>query len=68
MVKKKSRVSDGKAAETPLQLERVLGLSTINNAAFASSATGDVFYAAGCVVRLVLSLLSSRSANNYICN
>jgi WD40 repeat protein len=33
-----------------LQLERVIGLSTLNNASFCSSPQGDLFYIAGCFV------------------
>jgi WD40 repeat protein len=33
-----------------LKLERAIGLTSLNNSSFCSSATGDLYYAAGCFV------------------
>lgn len=44
----KSTSKNSPSPSSPLKLERVLGLTSVNNTSFTSSPTGDIFYAAGC--------------------
>ena len=58
---KRSKSKEDNSLNEPLKLETIIGLTTLNNAALScSSQTGETFYAAGCVVDIMLMKINRK--------